>query len=391
MVTASWMRWLVIAAVLLPLAWVLFLARAALPPFLIAFVIAVLLDPLLDRLEERGWSRAAAASLVFALFLLVFLAAALVVIPTAIYQAQELIGNFDTYQRRLIAWFEGVIHERRPLLERLNLPTTGEAFLARYQGQIESSLHVLVSRITEFLGASLGKLLWLVIIPIVTFYLLLDIDRILLRLLFLVRQEHRDRVMEVGKRVVAVFTAYLRGLFIVCAGYGIVNGLLLALFFRLPYSLVIGLLAGILYAVPYIGAVATVAIGVIVALATPGHSASYVVGVGLTLLVTNQLFDQIITPRVVGGQVGLHPVLSIFALMVAGDLFGLAGMLLAFPVAASIRVVLIELFPVLARPLPGQRGSAPRRKQGLWRPRRPPEQKPAEAEGELPEADAARP
>jgi predicted PurR-regulated permease PerM len=196
---------------------------------------------------------------------------------------------------------------------------------------------------------------------------MLDIDRILLRLLFLLREEHRDRALDVGRRVVDVFTGYLRGLFTVCAGYAAVNGLILALFFHLPYSLMIGLLAGILYAVPYIGAVATIALGVLVALSSPGHSMGYVIGVGLTLVATNQIFDQIITPRIVGGEVGLHPVLSIFALTVAGDLFGLTGMILAVPVAASIRVVLIELFPALARPIPGQRGEQPRKKRSFWR------------------------
>jgi predicted PurR-regulated permease PerM len=356
MASSAWVRALGTAAVLVPLALILYAARGSLPPFLIAFAVAVLLDPLLDRLEARGWSRLAAVLFVYAFFLLAFLAIALVLIPTAVTQAQDLIENYGLYQKRLEAWGSDMIVQAQPLLRRFNLPTTTDELITQYRGQINASLQVLVARITSALQGALGKALWLVIIPIVTFYLMLDIDRILVRLIFLFPEGRRERVAGVGRKVVGVFTGYLRGLFVVCAAYAIVNGLILFLLFHLQYSLVIGLLAGILYAVPYIGAIATIALGTLVALATPGHSAGFVVGVAVTLLATNQVFDQVVTPRVVGGQVGLHPVLSLFALIVGGDLFGLAGMLLAVPLAASIQVILLELFPALSRPLPGYRG-----------------------------------
>jgi predicted PurR-regulated permease PerM len=353
---ATWLRALGTAAVLLPLVIILYAARGSLPPFLIAFATAVLLDPLLDRLERRSWSRLAAVLLVYGCFLLVFLIVALVLIPTAVTQAQELIENYGVYQKKLEAWGSSIIHRLQPLLDRFNLPTNTDDLIERYRGQISASLQVLVAAFTATLQAALGKAIWLVIIPIVTFYLMLDIDRVLMRLIFLFPETRRERIVGVGRKVVDVFTGYLRGLFVVCAAYAIVTGLILFLFFQLQYALVIGLLAGILYAVPYVGAVATIALGTLVALATPGHSTGYVTGVAVTLLATNQVFDQVITPRVLGGEVGLHPVLSLFALTVAGDLFGLTGMLLAVPLAASIQVILIELFPALTRPLPGYRG-----------------------------------
>ena len=70
--------------------------------------------------------------------------------------------------------------------------------------------------------------------------------------------------------------------------------------------------------------------------------------------VVQQLFDQVITPRVVGGLVGLHPVVSLFALTAGGQLFGLPGMIFAVPVAASVQVVLTALWPELVEPLPAE-------------------------------------
>jgi predicted PurR-regulated permease PerM len=107
----------------------------------------------------------------------------------------------------------------------------------------------------------------------------------------------------------------------------------------------------VLYAVPYLGQ-----IGLLIVCATvawlAGRSAVQILQVTAALVIIGQIFDQIITTRVIGKQVGLHPVIGLFALMTGAQLFGLAGMVFAVPVAAGVRVVLIEVFPRLTEPLP---------------------------------------
>lgn len=357
--TATWVRSLGIAAGLAVLAWFLYLTREALPPFVIALVFAVILDPVLDGLQRRGWSRRAAAAAVFAVFLLVFLLVAFVLLPMAVHQAVELVRNVPGYYARLTAWSEQLLSERRGLLERLHLPTSSTQILSQYQQQISGFLSTLVSRLVAALGGSLGKLVWLVIIPIVTFYLLQDLDAIGRRLRSLLPEGRRNQVTHMARGVVAVFAGYVRGLCIVCAALGVVDSLLLTFVFHLPYALVIGIFAGILYAVPYVGPAASSALGALVALSSPHASAGYVLAVAATMLIAMLVFDQGITPRVLGKLVGLHPVVSLFALTVGGTVAGVAGMILAVPVAASIKVVLVELFPALTRPLPEEAGPVP--------------------------------
>jgi predicted PurR-regulated permease PerM len=359
-------RGLWIAAGILLLAGFLFLVRESLPPFVIAFAIAALLDPLLDRMQRAGLSRRVAALLTFVVFLGVFLGVCIVLVPMAIKQATELAGNVPAYFQQFSDWVRSFAAQHEPLLRRFHLPTTTNDWLGQYHLQIEGFLRTLVARTFSLLSAWLSKVAWLAIIPIVTFYLMQDIDAIRLRALSLLPDPHRDRVSRVGTEVGAVFAGYLRGLCIVCAGYAVVSGIVLTLIFHLPYALIISLLAGILYAVPYIGAVATVALGTLVAL-TADPSAGYVLGVAAALLAINQFFDQVITPRIVGGLVGLHPVVSLFALTAAGNLFGLTGMILAVPVAASIQVILLHLFPALRKPLPVEE---PPRRPPLPRPPR---------------------
>jgi predicted PurR-regulated permease PerM len=346
--TTAQRLWL--GAGLLALVFFLYLVRETLPPFLIALTAAALLDPLLDRMQRRGWSRRSAVIVVFAIFLLVFAGVALILIPAAVRQATDLVGSVPSYYEALAKRFQALLGSQQDLLGRLHLPTSSSEILEQYQAQITRVLQTMLSRLLQFFGASVSKLVWVAIIPIVTFYLMLEIDPLRARVVHLVPQRHQPRFLELSERVGAVFSGYVRGLIIVCAGYAVVTGVLLAVFFRLPYSLMIGLTAGVLYAVPYVGAIATVAIGGLVA--TASHpSTGYVVGVVLTMLAINQVFDQLITPRVVGGLVGLHPVVSLFALTTGGQLFGLPGMILAVPVAASIKVLLVSVWPQISEPL----------------------------------------
>jgi predicted PurR-regulated permease PerM len=331
------------------LAACLYLLRDVLPPFLIAFAIALLLDPVLSRMQRRGWSRRAATFVVFAIFLLVFAGVALVLIPAAVRQAAEFAGNMPSYYAALSQRAQAALASHHALLARLRLPTTSNEILARYQAQITRLLQTLVSRMLQFFAGSVSKLPWMAIIPIVTLYTLQDIQQLRACVIRLVPVRHRERFLDLSERVGAVFAGYVRGLIIVCAGFAVLNGLVLGLLFRLPYALMVALISGILYAVPYVGGAATVAIVALVALAARG-SAGFLLGVVAAELLVYQLFDQVITPRVVGGQVGLHPVVSLFALTAGGQLFGLPGMILAVPVAASVQVVLLTLWPQLAQP-----------------------------------------
>lgn len=328
----------------------LYLLRDTLPPFLIAFAVASLLDPALVRMQRHGWSRRVATLIVFLSFLLAFAGVALVLIPTAVRQAAEFAANVPDYYAELTQRAQAALGAHHDLLARLRLPTTSNEIIARYQAQVARLLPSLLSRLLQFFAGSVSKLVWMVIIPIVTFYLLQEISPLRARIVHLVPLPHRARFLDLAERVGAVFSGYVRGLIIVCAGYAVLVGVLLALVFRLPYALMIALVSGVLYAVPYVGAVVTFAVGGLVAVATH-HSAGFALAVVGALLGVQQLFDQIITPRVVGRMVGLHPVVSLFALTAGGQLFGLPGMILAVPVAASIQVVVTTVWPQLVEPL----------------------------------------
>ncbi len=344
-------RTLVTLAGLAVLAACMWLIREVLPPFLVAAVLALLLDPLLGRMQRWGVPRALAVGLTFLAFLGLFFGAVAFVVPKLVGQVADLVRNIDDYGVRAEALVSAWLYRFEPTLRSLNLPPTLPDLWTEYQGQITGYLQVLLQHVFQALQASAARLGWVLVIPIVTLYLLADLEKLKARIYHLLSARYRDVVVELATKVGLVVAAYLRGLTMICLAYGLAVYLILAFGYRLPYALILGLLAGALYAVPYLGQLTVLAGACAVAWAN-GSGGGEIFSAAVTLVLIGQIFDQWITPRVIGSQVGLHPVLGLFALMVGAQLFGLTGMVIAVPVAASIRVVLVELFPQLAEPIP---------------------------------------
>jgi predicted PurR-regulated permease PerM len=171
----------------------------------------------------------------------------------------------------------------------------------------------------------------------------------------LVPPMYRRDVTEIGQSINEMLGRYVRGQMVVCGLFGLLCTIafyILQLTYGMGYALILGIMAGIIYIVPYVG-MATVA----TAAALTGYFTSTapvpcaIIAVGCCV-VFNLIVDYGVTPRVLGKGVGLHPLMVIFALLSGAQLGGIFGMILAIPLFASVRVVLIYLFPQLTAPIP---------------------------------------
>ena len=329
-------------------------------PFAIGLVLALLLDPLADKLMRRGLSRMAAAGLVFGVFLLLLVGIGWLTVPLLIGQAGDLAQNGPNYISGLQDYVNHFLHTH-PKIGPIKLPGTVAQLSQQFSGQASDYLKQVSGHVYGFLVGSATIAIEFILTLIIAFYFLVDIDRLRARLFYLAPEKWRGLMGQLGSDVGGVFADYLRGLLIVCALYGLFTvGLLYGLsIFHHPmarYALLVGAAAGVLYAVPYLGALSTALVTFIVAFAaaTADHQSGLAFGgiaLGATLLL-NQVFDNVVTPRVVGGGVGLHPVLALFALVIGGELFHLPGMLLSVPIAGSVQVILFRLYPRLTQPTP---------------------------------------
>ncbi|MDO8588116.1 MAG: AI-2E family transporter [Armatimonadota bacterium] len=341
--------------------------RGVIPPFVVAIAFALLLDPVVVKLQSRGLSRVVATLVVFVVFILIVAAGIISIVPAVISQVGDFTTDLPGYYDRGSEFLSDLAARARPLLSRFHAPTTASEALERFSSQIKSFAGSAANLLLSVLQSTLQKSIWLILIVLITFMLLKDLDKIRGKLIFLLPDAQRERTLKAARAVGNVFARYIRGLVLVCALYGVAAFILFSIF-GVRYALLISLAAGLLYAVPYIGPVTTLLIVFLVSLVQrPDHVYIAFIIAGSTL-VLNQVFDMLLTPRVLGGAVGLHPVLSIFALTFGGAAYGVAGMILAVPVAASVQVILCEVFPKLREPLgkfdtkaAGERKKAPRR------------------------------
>lgn len=350
---------LALVALLDRLGWLIHPIMATLTPFLIAFLLALVMNPLMTRLERRGMRRVYSVALTSLVFLALFAGAVLLIVPQLIAQGTELAENLPGYARNVQDSVDNLLEEAKPLLSRANLPTTLPGFARRFPDQIRSFSGAALGTVSGFLIASAGKMTWLVIIPLVTIWMLMNWDAQREKFRYLLPDEHADRIMGALNAVGKVINSYVRGALILAVLYGVVTAIVLGVFFRMPYALVLGLVAALASPIPYIGSFVIMITTGVVAYAT-NPSIGYLLAVlGAMVVQNNIVFDSVIAPRVLGGSVGLSLPWSIFALMLGGSLFGIAGMILAVPVGATINVLLRELIPKIAEVQPEAVEEAP--------------------------------
>lgn len=328
----------------------LYLVRSILPPFIISVVLALLLDPVVNWLQTKRIARGFAILIVFLAFVLVCAAGVTYLAPKVINQVSQLSQDYNGYYEQGSRWAGGVIEKHKPLLTRLHLYKTQSEALAIISDKIRAysgeALNVLGHTLTGFLAKSV----WLILIILITTMLLKDFDKIRAKFMYLIPETHRDRALGTARAVGAVFGNYIRGLVTVCLLYGVVATVAFSIL-GLRYALVIGIVSGLLYAVPYVGPFTTGLIVFLVSFVQHPDKVYLALLYSGGTFALNQVFDMLLTPRIVGGAVGLHPILSIFALTAGGAVFGVVGMVLAVPIAASIQVLLCEFFPKLRKPL----------------------------------------
>ncbi len=336
----------------------LWYVQPILPPFLIAFFLAALFEPTVREIERHGRSRVQGILTVYALGISIVAIIAFIVVPRVINQASEISANMDSYSTQLRQSADLFLTQHKVQLERVGVKHTSVSQLMKDKsGPIQAVLTSALSSITSTLAGLASRALWLVIIPLTGFFFMRDYPVLRARIITQFPELYHERIDRMSREVMDVFSAYLRGLGKICSLYSIV-AICLYSALGLRYSLILGLFAGIFYAVPYVGQLFT-AIGTgsiaylmeehslfhFIHLDLPPHSLVYTVGVVVIALIVQNVFDQILYPRIVGGSVGLHPVASIFALMAGATLFGIWGMLFAVPVAASLQIIIIYFFP----------------------------------------------
>ena len=301
-------------------------------PFLVGGAMAYFLDPIADRLERMGLSRIAATSVISVVALLIVVLLVLAIIPTLVRQLAELVAVAPEIATRpqdfLIKQFPSLADSTSTI--RQTLADIGAAIQAR-GGELAAGL------VNSALGV-VSVVVFLLVVPVVAFYLLLDWDKMIARVDSLLPRDHAATIRRLAREIDVALAGFVRGQVSVCMLLGGYYSIALMLA-GLQFGLIVGAIAGTITFIPYVGALVggVLAIG----LALFQFWGDWVsIGIVAAIFAIGQFMEgNILTPKLVGKSVGLHPVWLLLALSAFGTLFGFVGMLVAVPVAASIGVL----------------------------------------------------
>ena len=300
-------------------------------PFVLGGAIAYCLDPIADRLERLGLSRVAAVAVITLVATLAFILLFLLVIPTLIQQTAQLIETapdvFNRLQKALTTRFPELMDETSTI--RQQLIAIGET--------IQSKGGELVNGVLSSALGLINMLIFLVVVPVVAFYLLLDWDNMTAKIDEMLPRDHLPVVRRLASQVDKTLASFIRGQGTVCLLLGTYYAISLMLA-GLNFGLVVGFIAGLVSFIPYIGALVGGVLAIGLALFQFWGDWVSIGIIGGIFMAGQFLEGNILTPKLVGNSVGLHPVWLLFALSVFGSLFGFVGMLVAVPVAAMIGV-----------------------------------------------------
>lgn len=328
-------RLLIGLGVLISASVLLYLLAPVLAPFFFAMIIAYIFNPVVRLLMRLPLPRVLAVTVVFMTLLLLAVAAVITVVPLIQREAAELAVKIpsyvDRFQQTVLPWLRERFGSDLPV----DLDTLKRTLVSHWL-DISNYARAAVMGIAKS-GAGLGVwLLNLLVVPVVTFYMLLDWDRMPPRILALTPRRVRTHLSKLGRETDRVLGSFLRGQLSVMAALACIYsvGLWLA---GVELAFLIGGFAGLVSFVPYLGFVLGVTIASIVAYVQFQDPAMLLAV--LAVFVVGQLLEGLwLTPKLVGRQVGLHPLAVIFSVMAGGQLFGFAGVLLALPAAAALKV-----------------------------------------------------
>jgi predicted PurR-regulated permease PerM len=321
--------WGIAAAVFLLMLW--FFGDVLLP-FLIGGAIAYFLDPVADRLQRLGLSRVMATSIISVAALLLVVLLVLSVIPTLVSQLTALVNAAPDIAHRLQVF----LTERFPQLS--DETSTVRQTLAQLAAMIQSKGAQLASGLLNSALSVISAVVFIIVVPVVAFYLLLDWDNMVARVDALLPRDHAATVRSLALQIDQVLAGFVRGQVSVCLILGTFYSVALMMA-GLQFGLIVGAIAGAITFIPYVGSLVGGALALGLALFQFwGDWLS--IGLIAAIFAIGQFVEgNILTPRLVGKSVGLHPVWLLFALSSFGSVFGFVGMLVAVPVAASIGVL----------------------------------------------------
>jgi predicted PurR-regulated permease PerM len=323
----------ILAAVsLLAFVW---LARKPLLAFLFAMLFAYLLDPLVTLLQRWTHSgRGIAITAVYVAMLAVLLTVGMAAGPRVLEEGRHLSDAAPELYNRVAS---GSIALQVGRARGWSEPTQArvQRFIVGHRDEVLATISAQSSNVAVIAGNAL----WLVLIPILAIFFLKDKSKFARSIEGLLdNQRSRQLLSQIMSDLDEMLSHFVRAQLYLAAISGTVYITALTLM-RVPYSLALGTLGGLLEFIPFVGPVVA---GALILAVSFGRDYGHLAMVLLFLLLWRGLQDYVVSPRVLGGRVEVHPLAAIFGVLAGGEIAGVAGIYFAVPVMAAARILWIH-------------------------------------------------
>lgn len=300
-------------------------------PFILAIILVYLLNPVVGRMEKRGSPRVAAILILYLGVIIVVTGLFMYGVPRMVNQLETLVESIPVYTDQV----EGMVQNIQQSFDNSTIPPGVHQIVDERIRWAELRLMGMVRQVMDLLLALLGNLFNFALAPVLAFYMMKDLEHLKKWAISQVPGEWTTDVLYLAKQIDHVFASFIRGHLTVVLIVGVLTSIAFMLI-GLQFATMLGIIAGLAELIPYFGPL----IGAIPAVAMALLQSKWLaVKVVIAVFVIQQLEGNIISPKILGHSVGLHPLAIIIALLAGGHLFGIAGMLLAVPLAAIARIL----------------------------------------------------
>ncbi len=331
-------RRLIVVVFLVLLFYLFIKAQVVIFPFIIAFIIAYIFNPVVGYLERWKVRRTLGTLLLLIITFGLIVIIGGILIPSLVKEIQDLIRRIPTLAAQISMFVSSNLPRLLTFLH-VNPEQFQQSLLEKFPSGAEQVLSNLLKGISG-IGTLLGRVLNIVLVPVLTFYVLKDYERIRDWMLEFAPKKYRSSVYFYLWRMNRILGSYLRGQVIVCTVVGVLTGVGFAVF-RIPFAILLGVIVGLFNVIPFIGFYVSLGIALLAGFFTP-EPVIAMIKIGCVFLVVQSLEAYVLTPKIIGKNVGLHPVAIIFSILIFSRFLGFWGLIIAVPTSALIKFLIDE-------------------------------------------------
>lgn len=322
---------LAILGALVVLAWFLKRTTMLMAYFGVAVVVTYLINPFVDALERRRMPRGISIMLIFILFAIVVTLATSFLAGSIRREVVQLVDQFPHYQKTFQSFWDAILEKYHWLQGQAAF----DGMMAKASAFVQQKGADMAGRMFRGVLSFFSVAMGLIVVPVLVYYFLKDDHKIRGAFLKSLPAPWRDDASHILDRINVAIGGFIRGQLKLCLVMGLLTWFSMGVVARLDYALIMGLIAGVTEFIPYLGPV----LGIILPLAVAAFEGPEKIGVVVILFFVLQFLEgNILAPRIMSGDVGLHPVIIIFVLMAGGQVGGLLGMIIALPVTVILKV-----------------------------------------------------